>query len=120
MSEPTKLAVQAGVPYNRVVRITGGKSVWPALADFEVRSQIRAGRYEGTALRYDLTPHLTAALDGNDITIALSMTGQETRSLVGGYYDMFVSDVGGTDTRALRVLHGQVVVEPATTSAADA
>jgi hypothetical protein len=119
MAEPTPLDVQAGIPYSRRIRITNGKNLWANLADFEVRSQVRAGRQITSQLKADLGPFLVASFDGNDIVIDLTLTGADTRALVGGNYDILVTDTGATDARGLRVLHGNLTVAPTTTTDAD-
>lgn len=58
---------------------------------------------------------MTSAFDGNDIVISLALTGEDTRELQSGFYDVFISDVGPTDARAIRILHGLFKVTPATT-----
>lgn len=119
MSEPTDLAMQAGIPYARRIRITDGKNLWASLDAFEVRSQVRAGRQTSSPLKYDLTPHLTPSFDANDIVVDLVLTGAQTRTMVGGNYDMLVTDAGAVDAQGMRVLHGTLTVEPTTTDAAD-
>lgn len=119
MSEATNLAMQAGIPYARRIRITGGKNLWATLDAFEVRSQVRSGRQVSTPLKYDLTPHLTPSFDANDIVIDLALTGAQTRTVLGGNYDMLITDAGTTDAQGMRVLHGTLTVEPTTTDAAD-
>lgn len=112
------LAVTRGVPFARTVRITGGTSIWATLDDFEVRAQVRAGRSELDALVADLGPYLSVSLDGADILIVLALSGAETRALAaGGFYDILLSDVGTTDARALKVLAGQLTVNPTVTAA---
>lgn len=119
MSEPVDLNMQAGEPYARRIRLADGKTTWATLGDFEVRAQIRASRNTTAPLKGDLGPHLTPSYDGNDIVIDLSLTGAETRAQAGGYYDMFISDTGATDARAVRLLHGTVRVATAITAAED-
>ncbi|WP_028637708.1 hypothetical protein [Nocardioides sp. URHA0032] len=119
MADPTPLDVQAGVPYSRRIRITDGKNLWANLADFEVRSQVRAGRQITSPLKADLRPFLAASFDGNDIVIDLTLTGADTRTLVGGNYDILVTDTGATDALGLRVLHGTLTIAPTTTAATD-
>lgn len=111
----TDLTVQAGEPYNRQIRVVDGKTIWSSLADFEVRSQVRGRQSVTSRLLADLGESMTAAFDGNDIVISLALTGQDTYALSSGFYDVFLSDVGVVDARAIRVLHGKLDVTPATT-----
>lgn len=119
MSEPVDLNMQAGEPYARRIRLTDGKTTWATLGDFEIRAQVRAGRNTTAPLKADLGPHLTPSYDANDIVIDLSLTGAETRAQAGGYYDLFISDPGADDARAIRLLHGVVRVTAAITDAED-
>lgn len=115
----TPLHVKAGRPFTRRLRVTFpvARDYWLALTDFEVLGQIRAGDSEDTRLFNDLAEYMTPSLDGNDIVIDWSMTGEDTRTLSGGHYDILVSDPGTTDGRAVVVLKGRIWVEPIVTAA---
>lgn len=115
-----ELAMTAGLPYSRRFRITNGKSVWPTLDLLEVRSQVRVRKQPTSALVGALTPFLTPSYDGDDIVIDLELTGAQTRTMIKGYYDIVVSDVGATDERALSIASGKVKVGTLVTEAADA
>lgn len=117
-STPVELAIRAGLPYARRIRVTGGKTYWPEAGSFEVRSNIRTGKTVDTALVADLTPFLSASYDGEDIVVTLSMTGAQTRSLGNGYYDIVLSDRGAEDARALSILSGKVKMSGLVTAAA--
>lgn len=123
MSTATPLVVTAGLPYKRRFRVVGAKAIWPTLAEVEVRAHVRAGRQPTTALLVDLRPYLTLSSDVgiavNDILGELTMTGQQTRTLVSGYYDVVLSDVGAVDARAVRVLFGEFAVQTLVTGAVD-
>lgn len=118
-STPVELIVTAGLPYTRAIRITGGAAIWPELDQFEVRSQVRAGKTEQTALLNDLRPFITKTIVENDIVLLLSMTGAETRTLNAGYYDVILSDPGVTDARAISALSGKIKIKQLVTAASD-
>jgi hypothetical protein len=105
------LDVIGGLPYSRRIRITDGVNTWPTLDDFEVRSEVRVSRSSSSTLRATLGIFITSSIDGNDIVLDLQMTGSDTRSLLGGYYDIVVSDKGDVDLRGIRVLTGQLRVD---------
>lgn len=113
------LELTSGLPYSRVVRVTGGTSIWPTLGDFEVRSQIRSGPSEDSTLLGSLMPYITPSIDGLDILVTIDMTGAETYNVPTGYYDIVLSDIGTTDVRAIPVLSGKVKVGSLTTAASD-
>ncbi len=102
--DAVELDLTAGIPYARRFRLTNGKNVWPELIDFEVRSQIRAGKSDQTELLYNLAQHITASFDGLDIALDLSLTGQNTRDIPAGYYDIVLSDPGTADVRAVPLI----------------
>ena len=119
MAEPYAFRFQAGVPYAQTIRVTGAKATWPTLDAFEVRAQVRSGRTETSPLKDDLARFITASFDDDDILLTVSLTGQDTRAFKDGYYDIFISDPDTVDARAIRVLHGEITVNPAITDAAD-
>lgn len=105
------LNVTGGLPYARRIRIRDGTKVWPSVDDFEVRSEVRSSNKYSSRLKFTLSPYITSSIDGSDIVLDLRMTGSETRQLYGGFYDMIVSDKGGADVRAIRILKGRLLVE---------
>lgn len=111
------LRIQPGVPYARTWRVVDGQNLWATLGAFEVRSEVRAAQAGGGSVLYDLGAHMTKALDGNDITVSLSLTGAQTRALAGGYYDIILSDTGTTDANALRIPGGRVRLGDTVTAA---
>lgn len=115
----TDLTMTRGLPFRRSVRIVDGTSLWPTLDDFEVRMQARTGQGETYPLVLDFTPHLTPSVDGADIVVDISLTGEETRALAEsqGYYDMLVSDVGVVDEEAIKALDGRLTIGPTVTTA---
>lgn len=113
------LKITAGLPYARRIRIKDGKNVWPSLDDLEVRSEVRVGVSSTSKLKATLRPFITPSFDLNDLILDLQMTGNATRSLLGGYYDIVVSDVGPTDTRAIKVVGGTLTVEKLVTAGTD-
>lgn len=119
-SDPVDLAMTAGLPYRRRFRVTGAAVVWPTVPDFEVRSQIRAGKDETTELLYNLAQHITPSIDVDDIVLDLELTGAQTRLVPHkGYYDMIISDPGVTDARAIPVSYGKIKVGLLVTAAVD-
>lgn len=118
--DDTLLDITAGLPYNRKIRVTNGVNVWPTLEDFEVRCQVRVAANKNSTLKSTLSSYFTSSIEDNDIVIELNMTGSETREILGGYYDVIISDVGPVDARALPLLKGQVRVTPLVTEASDA
>lgn len=108
----TDLTIVKGLPYRRSIRVKGGVNVWPTVDDFEVRSQVRVSDDPSSTLKTDLAPYITARIDGLDIVLDLAMTGAESRTVLGGYYDIVVSDKGHTDLNAIRVLGGKFNVKP--------
>lgn len=107
------LRLVGGRPLALRARVPGGKAIWSDLADCEVQGQIRA-TVNSPAVAFDLTPHLTVAYDGLDVVVDVVLTGADTRSLAAsarhGVYDVFLSDVGAVDARAIQLLHGTVAV----------
>lgn len=118
-STPVALEMTAGLPYSRRFRVQDGKLVWPTLDTFEVRSQIRKRKTPTSELLGALTPFLTPSYDEDDIVVDLELTGAQTREVVGGYYDIIISDVGTTDARAIPIASGKVKVGTLVTEAAD-
>lgn len=123
--DATDIALVAGEPFARKITVTGATAIWPTLDLLEVRSQVRSGRSETNRLLYDLEPHLAVSIVGVDVVIDLTLTGAETRDLndvLGdtAYYDMFISDVGPADVRALKIQFGKVGVESNVTAGTDA
>jgi hypothetical protein len=112
----TTLTIQAGEPYARRIRVVDGKNIWATLDLFEVRCQVRDGDSEQYPLVSDLSIYFTPSYDLNDIVIDIAMTGQQTRTVGPGFYDVFLSDVGAVDARAIRILDGNLVVLPAVTA----
>lgn len=118
MATPVPLEITGGLPYRRNFRITDGKDIWPALEDFELRGQVRQKDKATAPLVLNLTPYLSGAFDANDIVVTLAMTGQQTRLLNKGFYDILISDPGVEDARALRVSEGPLVYDQVLTSGA--
>lgn len=119
-SEPVDLVMTAGLPYRRRFRMGGVAAIWPTLPEFEVRSQIRAGKDETTELLYNLAQHITPSIDGVDIVLDLVLTGADTRVIPKkGYYDIIVSDPGVTDQRAIPASSGKIKVGLLVTAAVD-
>lgn len=118
-STPVELSMVAGLPYQRRFRIVSGAKIWPDLETFEVKSQIRLRKTVDSELLKELTPFLTSAFDGDDITVDLILTGEQTRSMVKGYYDIVISDVGTVDARAMTIASGKVKVGTTVTAASD-
>ena len=115
-----ELAMTAGLPYRRRIRVTGATSMWPTLDDFEVRSQIRAGRDVNSQFLHDLGQYITPSIEGDDIILTLELTGAQTRLLpVKGNYDVIISDPGVDDAKALPALSGKIKVGQLITGPAD-
>lgn len=98
------------------IRVKDGKDIWADINDCEARMQVRKGANVTAELVVDLTPKLNLDFDGNDILITWSLTGAETRQPLAGKFDCFLSDVGATDEKAIRVVTGTIKVKAATTS----
>jgi hypothetical protein len=109
--------VQAGEPFSRVIRLVDGATIWPTVGDFEVRAQVREENTMPSKLIFDLSPHFVTSVDGVDLVATLVLNGQQTRQLKDGYYDVFFSDVGGDDSKAVRAFKGTISWVPAYTSA---
>lgn len=123
--DATDITVVAGEPFARKITVTGAASVWPTLDTLEARSHVRSGRSEAYPLLYDLTPHLEVTIVGGDVVVDLQLNGSETRALAAtlraeAHYDMFVSDVGPTDERAVKIQFGRVTIESNVTAGTDA
>lgn len=117
-NQRTDLTVVGGVPWDMSVTIVDAKLTWPTLAELEVRCEVRDGENaDDYALIADLRPFLDYVFSGNDLVIAFHASGSSTRAWRTGFYDLFVSDVGTIDERAIRPLWGSFVVTPAVTAA---
>lgn len=108
VEDPADLRVVQGLPLTRTYRFVGAAAVWPGAVGCEVRAQIRARSSYPVLL--DLTPYLSAPAVvaagegvGTDIVVTLSMTGADTRLVTRGVYDLYLSDDGPQDVRAMRV-----------------
>jgi hypothetical protein len=112
----TNIELVAGEPFSRIIRVTGAAAIWPTTDDFEVRSEARSGPAQQCRLMADLSVYLTPSIDGEDVVVTVTMTGEQTRGLCrtakNAYYDMFLSDVGPDDARAFKIQYGQVLVDP--------
>lgn len=115
IKEGTPLKMQAGVPYARRIRVEDGKNVWSTLDAFEVHSEVRATASVNAPLHGNLGQYMTPSFDGNDIVIDLALTGQQTRTLQSGYYDVLLTDAGSADAKGLLILFGPLTVKPVTT-----
>lgn len=115
-SKGVDLDLVEGQPYSRVFRIVSGTNVWPTPADFEARMQVRAREDSSSAMLYDATPKLAKSVDGTDLLVTLNLTGADTREAKAGYYDIFASDPGVIDERALRLSYGRVNKDKAVTT----
>lgn len=116
---PVDLEMTAGLPYNRRFRVVGGAAIWDAEEKFEVRSHIRQRKTQDSQLLKDLSPYFSSSVVEGDILIDLSLTGEQTRGFVKGYYDIVISDVGTVDARALTISSGKVKVGTTVTAAGD-
>lgn len=105
-TEAVRFDVKVGLPFSRRIRVTDGKNIWADLDDFEARMQIRATDDSSSQLRYDFTPHLVKSFDVNDIIVEWNLTGEQTRELQFGYFDLVLSDTGVVDARAIQVIYG--------------
>lgn len=111
------LSIRSGLPFARRVRVTDGKNIWPSLTDFEARMQIRSSRDSESVLKFDFTSYLVKSFDNNDILIDWNLTGAQTRELPSGYFDLILSDVGTTDSRAIQALQGYFQILSTVTAA---
>lgn len=115
--DDTPLNINAGLPYNRRIRIKGAAKTWPSLDDFEVRCQLRVSASAKSRLKQTLSSYFLPSIDGEDIVLDLKLTGANTRVLPSGYYSVVVSDKGSIDERAIEVLRGHLRVRPMATGA---
>lgn len=51
------------IPFNRTIRVVGGKDLWSSLDLFEVRCQLRASRVAGSPLIADLHPFMEPSFE---------------------------------------------------------
>lgn len=113
----TDIEIVGGLPYNRRIRVKDAALTWPTLDDFEVASHVRVSESRLSTLKAILTPYIFPSIEGPDIVLDLNLTGSDTRTLSGGYYDIVVSDKGSTDSRAIRALGGKLKIQPLVTGA---
>lgn len=118
MAEPQTFNVRAGLPFSKRIVITDGVTLWGTVEAFEARMQIRVEPDYLSSLKYDFTPHLVKAIEANNIVISWDLTGEETRSVKSGFFDLLLSDPGEVDTRAVLVLEGRINVRPVVTTGA--
>lgn len=125
-TDPTDLTIKAGRPFAREIRAVGQAAVWPNVNAVEVRSQARIGRSEQYPLidpaLGNLHQFMDLRIDGADVVIDMALTGADTRALAehitaNTFYDVWLSDVGTTDERALQLLEGRLIVEHTITAA---
>ena len=107
------IKITRGLPYANQWRLPNGKDMWPNLADFEVRSQLRKTKLASSQLITNLHLFMTKSYgidtQANDIIVRWRMTGAETRALAGdGFFDVILSDPGVTDERGLRIYSDQI------------
>lgn len=108
---PNALTVVAGRPFSQTIRVKNIRSIWATTDELEVRAQLRSGTTSTDPLIYNLHKHMTYAYDADDLVITLFMTGAQTRVLLArewsptghGYFNIVISDVGTTDSRAIVV-----------------
>lgn len=106
-----------GGGFNEVF-LEDGKDFWPGIDDCEVRAHVRAGKTTEDDLILDLSPKLQKEFVDNDIRIYWTLTGAETRQPLAGFYDLFISDVGATDAKAIKLDEGKIKVKPSITTGA--
>jgi len=105
------LNITKGLPYSRRIRVTDGKLTWPTLDELEVKSDVRVSAVSTGTLKGSLAAFITPSFEGNDLILELRMSGKDTRTFSGGFYDIVVSDKGTDDIRAIRVLKGRVEMD---------
>lgn len=120
----TDLTITKGLPFSRVIRVTGGKNVWPELDDFEIRSELREKQLPTSqfimALHVFMTAEYGTGDEADDILIHWEMTGADTRSIPSkGKFDIILSDPGVTDARAIPVVSGSIALAFLTTAPED-
>lgn len=111
MTKSVTFPITSGLPFAKIFIVTlpAGRSWWTTTADFEVRAQVREKPEVTSTLVLDFLPYLEYTIDGDVITISLSMTGEDTNKLSrSGYYDIILSDVGTVDSLAFKILQGPV------------
>lgn len=111
----TDLNIVSCLPYNRRIRVKGAAATWPTVDDLEVRSDIRVSADKRSTLKSSLTPFITPSIIGEDVVLDLNLTGDQSETLSGGYYDIVVGDAGHIENRAIRVLGGKLTVKPLVT-----
>ena len=105
------LHVAMGQPLQRQfdIDLPIGRDWWTALEDFEVSMKVREGRKNTSAETFDFFPFLDVTMPSADrVTIVLMMTGEETLTVKGGYYDLNLSNPGDEDARIFPIAVGAV------------
>ena len=112
--------ITEGVPFSRdiVVTFPSDRAWWVASEEFEVLFQLREKDDTSSTLILDLMQFVTWEFADDVVSIQIRMTGQDTRSKfrAGGFYDIFLSDVGATDARAIKLLKGRINKTPSVTA----
>lgn len=120
MLKNTPITIVSGLPFEIQFQaiLPTGRTWWNSLEDFEVRSDIRETSDYTSDLILDLLQFMTVTFDDVDtVTIDLVMSGEDTRKLLkAGFFDVILSDVGGTDSRAFRIAKGNVSRQVITTA----
>lgn len=119
-ANPADLVVEQGVPLYKTYRFVDAVKLWPSAVGCEVRSS--AVLYDG--VRIDLSSYFSVPSvvtegtgTGTDIKVTLNLTGEATRRFSSnGSYDLFLSDTGVVDAKAI-VVRGSVEVITALTPA---
>lgn len=107
------LTISQGEPLEAQATVTDGAARWDS--GLQVYGEIRpeAG---SDILILDLRPYLTAVNVGADTVVTLAVPGSVTRGLnAGGRYDVFVSEPGAAQAKALRVMRGAVNLDESVT-----
>jgi len=116
----TPLTLTKSLPFGKIILVTlpNGRTWWTALNEFEVLFQVRHEVSRDSTLILDLAQYLTVTMDDADtIRIVVSMTGEETRTVVrSGHYDVIISDPGTIDARAKKILEGTFTIEDVVTA----
>lgn len=110
------LAVQQAASFARELAVVDDDGAVVDLSDYTAgRLQVRPGKASPQAPLVDLTETAGITIDGPAGTVLVELTADQTGLLPAAgklYYDLLLTTADG---RVLRLLEGQVVVDPATT-----
>lgn len=123
MAKQVPFHIVSGLPFGFTANVTlpNGRAWWTLGTEFEVLCQIREADDGASELLLDLKEFIQVTFSApDDVTIALTMNGSDTRKLIaGGYYDMVMSNTLQEDARAFVISSGPVYRTSLVTSDAE-